>query len=1008
MKKILIMVGMLIACSMAGTLKDNRDGKTYKTVKIGNQVWMAENLNYKTKESVCYGNKDANCKEYGRLYTWGGAQNACPAGWHLPTKEEWEILLKNVGGKETAGRALKSRHGWNDDGNGFDNYGFSALPAGHSYRIGSFESAGYFAYFWSASQFGSGSRYAYHVNLNYSFEGASMIYDDKGYGYSVRCLQNSNEERDASLVRPSEAGAANKQNQGSVKDSRDGKTYKTVKIGNQTWMAENLNYKTKESVCYGNKDANCKEYGRLYTWGGAQNACPAGWHLPTKEEWEILLKNVGGKETAGRALKSRHGWNDDGNGFDNYGFSALPAGFRNNLNDYFSDAGYYAYFWSASQIESNSFYAYRMYLYYNLEDARMNYVNKYYGFSVRCLQNSNEERDASLVRPSEAGAANKQNQGSVKDSRDGKTYKTVKIGNQTWMAENLNYKTKESVCYGNKDANCKEYGRLYTWGGAQNACPAGWHLPTKEEWEILLKNVGGKETAGRALKSRHGWNDDGNGFDNYGFSALPAGGRLSYGYFYYAGRNAYFWSASQYEGIGDDAYRMGLYYVDEFARMDYSSKNYGYSVRCLQNSNEEREASLVRPSEAGAANKQNQGSVKDSRDGKTYKTVKIGNQTWMAENLNYKTKESVCYGNKDANCKEYGRLYTWGGAQNACPAGWHLPTKEEWEILLKNVGGKETAGRALKSRHGWNDDGNGFDNYGFSALPAGSSYSNGYFYDAGYYAFFWSASQYDSDSDSAYYMRLYYNYGGAYMFNGNKYYGHSVRCLQNSNEERDASLVRPSEAGAANKQNQGSVKDSRDGKTYKTVKIGDQVWMAENLNVKTDEGSWCYENKPENCERYGRLYDWATAMDLPAFCNKTCEITVEYPHQGICPKGYHVPTREELETLMDAVGGSSVAGSKLKSTSDWSNRGDGTDVYGFSALPAGDGFSGDIFYDVADSAIFWSASGTFTHYAYTMGLGNGETGNVSYNARLRAFSIRCLKDSNPGNGDESSEEDSEE
>ena len=85
------------------SITDHRDGQIYKTVKIGNQVWMAENLNYETENSYCYDDRMSNCLKYGRLYTWSNAMEVCPRGWRLPNKEDWETLLKNVGGDKSAG-----------------------------------------------------------------------------------------------------------------------------------------------------------------------------------------------------------------------------------------------------------------------------------------------------------------------------------------------------------------------------------------------------------------------------------------------------------------------------------------------------------------------------------------------------------------------------------------------------------------------------------------------------------------------------------------------------------------------------------------------------------------------------------------------------------------------------------------------------------------------------------------------------------------------------------------
>jgi uncharacterized protein (TIGR02145 family) len=126
---------------MSGTFTDSRDGQTYKTVKIGNQTWMAQNMNYRTeKRSCCYENNPDNCKKYGKLYDWNTANVACPKGWHLPSKGEWTKWITMVGSLR-AGKTLKSKSGWNESGNGTDDYGFSALPGGLLYSGGDFLNA---------------------------------------------------------------------------------------------------------------------------------------------------------------------------------------------------------------------------------------------------------------------------------------------------------------------------------------------------------------------------------------------------------------------------------------------------------------------------------------------------------------------------------------------------------------------------------------------------------------------------------------------------------------------------------------------------------------------------------------------------------------------------------------------------------------------------------------------------------------------------------------------------
>ena len=168
------------------------------------------------------------------------------------------------------------------------------------------------------------------------------------------------------------------------------------------------------------------------------------------------------------------------------------------------------------------------------------------------------------------------------------------------------------------------------------------------------------------------------------------------------------------------------------------------------------------------------------RDGNTYKTVKIGSQTWMAENLKVRTEGSWCYKDMESNCQKYGRLYSWDAAKVACPAGWHLPGKGEFEALFFAVGGEDVAGKKLKSTSGWDEyegkSGNGDDAFGFSALPAGYGFHDGLYVSEGHYAFFWSSSE--SNSSYAYYMNLYYDGGKAYLSYDNNYYGYSVRCVK--------------------------------------------------------------------------------------------------------------------------------------------------------------------------------------------------------------------------------------
>ena len=183
------------------TLTDTRDGQVYRTVTIGDQVWMAENLNYKTDSSFCYNDSSKYCDKYGRLYIWDAAMDACPEGWRLPDETDFVNLIKAVGGEKGAGTKLKSTSGWNDDdgesGNGTDAFGFSALAAGISNA--GYYGVGYTTSFWGSTECGSegvpetGNGCAYAMWLDYDDVNVNLrSYAAKDLGYSVRCVKLDN------------------------------------------------------------------------------------------------------------------------------------------------------------------------------------------------------------------------------------------------------------------------------------------------------------------------------------------------------------------------------------------------------------------------------------------------------------------------------------------------------------------------------------------------------------------------------------------------------------------------------------------------------------------------------------------------------------------------------------------------------------------------------------------------------------------------------------------------
>jgi len=185
------------------------------------------------------------------------------------------------------------------------------------------------------------------------------------------------------------------------------------------------------------------------------------------------------------------------------------------------------------------------------------------------------------------------------------------------------------------------------------------------------------------------------------------------------------------------------------------------------------------------------------------------------------------------------------------------------------------------------------------------------------------------------------------------------------------------------------------GKEYEAVLIGTQTWMAENLNYnasgsKCGNGSSLSDANTSTCDTYGRLYNWSTAMN-----GATSSNTNPSKVRGVCPSGWHLPSNEEWTTLTNFVG--TNAGTKLKAINGWNNHNgssdNGTDDYGFSALPGGYGNSIGYFNDVGYYGYWWSSTESNTSYAYSRYMTYG-TATVSSNSydKTDFFSVRCVQD----------------
>jgi uncharacterized protein (TIGR02145 family) len=412
---------------IAGKMKDPRDGIEYITVKIGNQIWMAENLaflpyilynpdqsSYEEPMAYVYDLYDGDdesavysdsWKTYGTLYNWTMAQEVCPDGWRLPSLNDWEILENEVGGKSIAGKALKEEgtaH-WLTPNGGTNSSGFTALPGGFVYTNASkYADQGKVGLWWTSDEYSSSEAYRRDLSYNQFDLGKHTIL--KSHGYSVRCIKEAVDGE-------------------TMIDSRDGTEYRIVTIGNQVWMAENLAYiPFNENVNYPTdqldpdevmqkipryyvynhyyphrknvfKEENFKTYGVLYNWYAAENACPSGWHLPSNEEWIILGESAGGKTVSGKKLKATGNeyWWEYATPVDNStGFSALPGGFVNAYDKEYKTIGMHGYWWTSTEYGTTSAAgktsAMRRDLSYNQTDLGEHDSPKTFGYSIRCVK----------------------------------------------------------------------------------------------------------------------------------------------------------------------------------------------------------------------------------------------------------------------------------------------------------------------------------------------------------------------------------------------------------------------------------------------------------------------------------------------------------------------------------------------------------------------------------------------------------------------------------------------
>ncbi|MCQ2050243.1 MAG: hypothetical protein MJZ22_04485 [Candidatus Saccharibacteria bacterium] len=595
---------------------------------------------------------------------------------------------------------------------------------------------------------------------------------------------------------------------GEVKDSRDGKVYKTVKIGAQTWMAENLAYKTADSKC-SSGDSDCKN-GRLYHWadvmdlGVAANTssaalliksrnkgiCPEGFHVPNKSDYERLFTQPW-VDNVFRSYDERdNGW---------FGFIDYPTDAESLV------------FGSDSEckliLQVNSSY----------KESDLKSCNLY-------------KFNGSFQKDRETGVR----YWTAFENGDDKAL-GASLLNAKYVFDEAEYSAKSDLNYlrcvsdeercGGKELQDNQY--CYNDKVYEKAKPSEGACDELAAKDGLLKDrcYGPKDSEGLVAYSPVKFYAEGGMF-----YPLCGGKKLAAEQFCAAGKAYDKCGGRRYDFMREfcrenvvvafcDSISDNQFCVDGIVYDKCGGKEYDITKeKCINNVvNKICGPSYYVPGgNIRCLNDEiielSYGELKDSRDGQTYKTIKIGTQTWMAENLNYTYTPSWCYDNKTSNCEKYGRLYTWSAVMDSaaqfsvnadtkcgygktctpnsphrgiCPEGWHVPTNEEYGTLYTYIGGISTAenGALLRSTTGWKDYGNknrnGIDSFGFSVLPAGRMDYGGKFTNEGADASLWTASEYEySSNEYSLFQYFYYGNDRADMYNTKKNGARSLRCLK--------------------------------------------------------------------------------------------------------------------------------------------------------------------------------------------------------------------------------------
>lgn len=593
-------------------------------------------------------------------------------------------------------------------------------------------------------------------------------------------------------------------------DERDGHLYGTVKIGDQCWMKENLDLGARingnidqanngviEKYCYDDNEANCDLYGGLYQWNevthytnieGMRGICPSGWRMPKLSDWQELVSYLGGWESAGYYMKSTSGWIAEGNGSNASGFTGLPGGFHNYASDAFTNQGSEAIFWLSTQI--NETVSYRMDLYHYASWCYLNGGEIWHGFSVRCIKGDGAVTQPTVLTADILEIAQTTATGGGDVILDGgpeggvdvtargicwNIYPSPTLSN-SFSSDGTGTGTYTSYLTG-LTADNTYYVRAYATNSAGTS-----YGPEVSFTTLVNPDLPVLSTADLTDITHNSATGGGN-ITNQGISEVSERGVC--------------WNtigvpmitdSHTSDGAGTGTYASSLSGLSPYTL--YYARAYATNIAGTAYGNTVTFRTLHEPCP---------GLPTVSYGGQTYNTVQIGTQCWLRENLNIGTKiisttaqtdnetiEKYCYDDLDENCLAYGGLYQWDeamqyetleGSVGICPEGWHIPALADYQALAGFLGGWEVAGWKAKSTSGWDFDGYGNNESGFTGLPAGYTDHTGAFNNMGSKSIFWLSTP--SDPTTSYRFDLSSFNAWLYLDLGLNNHGFSVRCIKN-------------------------------------------------------------------------------------------------------------------------------------------------------------------------------------------------------------------------------------